>query len=110
MVFSTTRSLIALAAFATSATLFVGAGTPAFAGTPAYRLVPATAFAAADKIVARDVLWSCAGNACVANITTSRPEIVCAVAAKKIGQLSAFSANGRDFSVEELAKCNTRAK
>ncbi len=110
MTFSSSRSLIALAAFATSATLFVGTGTPAFAGSPAYRLVPVTAFAAADKIIARDVLWSCAGNACVANNATSRPAIVCAVAAKKIGQLSAFSANGKDFTADELAKCNARAK
>ena len=37
------RILIALAAIATSATLFAGSATTAFASTPGYRLVPETA-------------------------------------------------------------------
>ena len=77
------RTLIALAALATSATLFAGSATEAFAGTPGYRLVPATAFSAANTVVARDVLWKCAGEACVATKATSRPEIVCASAARE---------------------------
>jgi hypothetical protein len=104
------RTLIALAALATSATLFAGSATDAFAGTPAYRLIPATAFAAADTIVSRDVLWKCAGSSCVANKATSRPAIVCATAARSIGKLTAFTANGKDFTEEELAKCNAKAK
>ena len=55
------RTLIALAALATSASLFAGSATEAFAGTAGYRLVPATAFSAANTVVARDVLWKCAG-------------------------------------------------
>lgn len=104
------RTLIALAALATSATLFAGSATEAFAGTPGYRLVPATAFSAANTVVARDVLWKCAGEACVATKATSRPEIVCASAAREIGKISAFSANGKDFSAEQLAKCNEKAR
>ena len=75
------RTLIALAALATSASLFAGSATEAFAGTAGYRLVPATAFSAANTVVARDVLWKCAGEACVATKATSRPEIVCSSAA-----------------------------
>jgi hypothetical protein len=104
------RTLIALAAFATSASLFAGSATEAFASTPGYRLVPATAFSAANTVVARDVLWKCAGEACVATKATSRPAIVCAAAAREIGKISAFSANGKDFSAEELAKCNEKAR
>lgn len=104
------RTLIALAAITTTATLVVSSTVPAFAGQPGYRLVPATAFAAADTVVARDVLWKCAGSACVATKSTSRPEIVCATAARKIGRLSAFVANGSEFTPEQLEKCNAKAK
>lgn len=104
------RTLIALAALATSATLFTATATDAFANGPAYRLVPATAFAAADTVVARDVLWKCAGQACVATKASSRPEIVCAAAAREIGKISAFSANGKDFTPEQIAKCNEKAR
>ncbi|MFM7029208.1 MAG: CC_3452 family protein [Chakrabartia sp.] len=104
------RSLIALAALATSATLFAGTATDAFANGPAYRLVPATAFSAANSVVARDVLWKCAGDACVATKATSRPEVVCAAAVREIGKVTAFSANGKDFSAEQLEKCNAKAR
>ncbi len=104
------RTLIALAALATSATLFAGAATPAFANSPAYRLVPQAAFSGASSVVARDVLWKCAGDACVATKATSRPEVVCAAAAREIGKIAAFSANGQEFSAEQLAKCNEKAR
>jgi hypothetical protein len=104
------RTLIALAALATSTALFAGSATEAFAGTAGYRLVPATAFSAANTVVARDVLWKCAGEACVATKATSRPEIVCASAAREIGKVAAFSANGQDFTAEQLAKCNEKAR
>jgi putative methionine-R-sulfoxide reductase with GAF domain len=104
------RTLLALAAFATSATLFAGTSTEAFANSKGYRAVPATAFAAADTVVVRDVLWKCAGSSCVATKATSRPEIVCATAAREIGKLNAFSANGQEFTPEQLAKCNARAR
>jgi hypothetical protein len=104
------RPLAAIAAALMTATLFVGSTTPVFAGQPSYRLVPATAFSAADTVVVRDVLWKCAGSACVATKATSRPEIVCATAARKIGKLSAFVANGDEFTAEQLEKCNAKAK
>lgn len=104
------RTLIALAAFATSATLFASTATDALANSPAYRLVPAEAFAGANNVVARDVMWKCAGQACVATKASSRPEIVCSSAAREIGKISAFSANGKDFTPEQLAKCNEKAR
>jgi hypothetical protein len=39
-----------------------------------------------------------------------RPAIVCAAAAREIGKISAFSANGTEFTAEELAKCNEKAR
>ena len=104
------RTLIALAALATSATLFAGTATEALAGTPGYRLVPEAAFSAANTVVARDVLWKCAGQACVATKASSRPEIVCASAARELGKVTAFSANGQEFTAEQLAKCNEKAR
>lgn len=104
------RTLIALAALATSATLFAGTATEALANSPAYRLVPEKAFSAANSVVARDVLWKCAGDACVATKATSRPEVVCATAAREVGKITAFSANGKDFTAEQLAKCNEKAR
>lgn len=97
-----------LSLFAAVAVSSMGlAATPALAD--GYRLIPATAFKAADKVVVRDVLWKCEGAACVASKATSRPEVVCATAARKIGKLTAFSANGQDFTAEQLEKCNAKA-
>jgi hypothetical protein len=107
---STLRSVITIASVATSSLLLLASATPAFAGAPAYRLVPVAAISATETVVVRDVLWKCAETGCVAKAATSRPAIVCATAAREIGKISAFSANGKDFTAEELAACNTKAK
>jgi hypothetical protein len=103
------RILIALAALATSATLFAGSATTAFAATPGYRLVPETAISG-NSVVARDVLWKRSGDAWIATKATSRAEIVCSSAAREIGKISSFSANGTDFTSDQLAKCNEKAR
>jgi hypothetical protein len=108
---STVRTVVAAAALATSGLLLAASATPAFAGpAPAYRLAPVAALAAADTVVVRDVLWSCNETNCVARSATSRPAIVCATAARKIGELASFTANGKEFTAEELAACNAKAK
>ncbi len=104
------RSFVAMAAFATSGLMLAVSATPALAGAPAYRLAPVAAVAAADTVVVRDVLWKCNDSGCVAKAATSRPAIVCATAARKIGALASFTANGKEFSAEELAACNAKAK
>ncbi len=101
--------LAALSAIMLSAALIVGPTTPAFANTTGYQLVPEAA-APTDTVVVRDVLWKCAGGACTAKPASSRPEIVCASAARKIGRISAFSANGAPFAADQLEKCNAKAK
>lgn len=107
---STLRSVIAVASIATSAILMTAAATPAFAGAPAYRLAPVAALSAADTVVVRDVLWKCNDAGCTATSATSRPAIVCSTAARKIGKVASFTANGKDFTAEELADCNKKAK
>lgn len=104
------RTLIALAALATSATLFAGSATNAFAQGPAYRLVPVAASNAPSSFVARETLWKCSGDACVATKATSRAEVVCAAAVREVGKVTAFTANGQEFSAEQLEKCNAKAR
>lgn len=104
------RSLVAVAAVVASGLMLAVSTTPALAGAPAYRLAPVAAVTAADTVVVRDVLWKCNDSGCVAKAATSRPAIVCATAARKIGKLASFTANGKEFTAEELAACNAKAK
>jgi hypothetical protein len=95
----------------TSAVLIGGSADAAFAQTgAAYRLTPVAAVAAAETVVANETLWKRAGNDYVAKQSNSRPSIVCAQAAKKIGKLESFEANGQAFDAEALAKCNEKAR
>ena len=109
MAFSTYKTVSALASLAVTALSLVVSATPAYAGASAYRLVPVTA-AKASTIVARDVLWRCGADACTAGSATSRPAIVCATAVREVGAITSFTANGKDFSAEELAACNAKAR
>jgi hypothetical protein len=81
---------------------------PALAGTPHYQAEPA-ARPAAVKLVLRDMVWTCGDSGCVAGRSNSRPQIVCAVLARKIGSLRSFSSEGVAMGAEELEKCNSRA-
>jgi hypothetical protein len=101
--------LAALSAVLISAASIAVPTSPAFANATGYHLVP-EASALADTVVVRDVLWKCAGGACTAKPATSRPEIVCASVARKIGRISAFTANGTAFGADQLEKCNAKAK
>ncbi|WP_447765888.1 CC_3452 family protein [Sphingopyxis panaciterrae] len=58
------------------------------------------------RFVARDVVWICDGASCVAGRGTSRPAIMCSTLAKQAGSVSAFTANGKAFDADELARCN----
>jgi hypothetical protein len=83
---------------------------PAQAQLPAYRAVPATALASVDSVIADGVLWRCGAEGCVATNATSRPAIVCAQAARKVGKLTSFSVGSQAFDEAALAKCNAKAK
>jgi hypothetical protein len=107
---NTARTIVAIASVAASSLLLLATATPAFAGAPAYRLAPVAALSVAETIIIRDTLWNCNESGCVAKSATSRPAIVCASAARKVGKLSAFTANGKDFTADELAECNKQAK
>ena len=76
---------------------------PAVAGI--YTATPASP-SAATKVVARDIAWTYAGGTYTGRTAESRPLVLCQGLAKKVGQLNAFTADGRAFGAEELAKCN----
>ena len=77
--------------------------TPAMAGT--YTATPASP-ASDAKVVARDIAWTYAGGAYTGRTAESRPMVLCQGLAKRVGQLNAFTADGRAFSTAELARCN----
>jgi hypothetical protein len=78
------------------------------ASAPHYRAEPVST-PAETKIVLRDTLWNCRENACVGTKSSSRPAIVCAVLAKKIGPLRSFHAAGEALAPAALQACNARA-
>lgn len=96
-----------LFALAGSATLFAAA--PAIAQPGFYSLTTAAPVAEAKPVV-RGMMFNCNGASCGAGEGTSRPAIVCASAARELGRITAFSAGGKAFGDEELAKCNAKAK
>lgn len=104
------RLITAVAATAASAFL-LSAATPSYAQAGGgYRLTPAAAVSVSTVVTGDSTLWKCTDSSCVASKATSRPAIVCAQAAKKVGKLASFTANGVTFSDEDLAKCNEKAR
>jgi hypothetical protein len=106
------RILPALASLSitTSLFLFAVAGSTAQAQpSGGYQLTTVSA-TAAETIIANDTLWKCSGATCTAREATSRPAIVCAQAAKRIGKVESFTALGATFDADALAKCNIKAK
>lgn len=105
------RFLVLAAALSTSGVLLAGTATPAFAQGPSgYQLVPAAAVTSGESWVASDVVWRKVGDTFVAPKATSRASIVCAQAAKKVGKISSFTADGQSFDEAALAKCNEKAR
>lgn len=94
----------ATAAFATTAAPVRAAPTGAY-----YVATLASPLAAPRKMVEGEVLWNCAGTECSAARDTSRPAIVCARLAGKVGLLSGFATPKGAFSAEDLARCNGTA-
>ena len=87
-----------------AATAFAAA--PAAAGT--YSAKP-IAVPAANKIVGKDISWSCGANGCRGSTDTSRPLVICQDLARRTGRLESFVADGRALGAAELEKCNARA-
>lgn len=67
--------------------------------------VPAT-----ERIIARDITWSCGADACQGSTVESRPVVLCESLARVAGKVDTFLVDGRAFSEAELTKCNGFAK
>ncbi len=80
---------------------------PAFAGS--YSAKPASA-PAAGKIIGKDISWTCSADGCRGSTEASRPVIICEDLAKRAGRIESFTADGKELSAEQLAKCNSAAK
>jgi len=82
------------------------AAAPAVAST--YSAKPLSA-PSHNRIVGKDISWSCNGGTCQGSTETSRPLIICQDLARRTGRLESFAADGHALSAAELDKCNSRA-
>ena len=97
-------------AAAVAASLMLVAAVPAAAQGGAYYSATAAGKLKKASFVTRSTIWKCDDTVCVANKAPDRDVTVCAMAAQRAGELSAFTANGTAFDAEALAKCNASAK
>ena len=82
---------------------------PAAAGAATYSATP-IAPVPAKRIVARDIVWTCAPAACQGATAESRPVVLCQGLAKQAGRIARFTVDGRALPVAELDKCNKSAR
>ena len=85
---------------------FAFLSSTAFAGH--YRVQPADP-AVDGRFVVKELIWTCGASACSAAKSNSRPAVVCAALARKIGALASFTVSGKPLEAGELEKCNARA-
>ncbi len=105
-----TRQLLStLFAAIFAAVAFAAAAGPAMASQVHFRAQP-IAPAAEARLVVRDTIFRCGDSGCAAARGSTRPEIICSVLAREVGQLASFSAGGRSFDADALEVCNRRAR
>ncbi|HEY1605346.1 MAG TPA: hypothetical protein VGF77_07080 [Allosphingosinicella sp.] len=88
--------------------LLAFSAAPAFAAGNPYR-AELSRPASAERFVAGDLVWNCAGISCAATQAASRPATDCAALADKVGALRGFAVAGRPLASDALEKCNARA-
>lgn len=76
---------------------------------PYYVATPSAAPAQATLITS-GTLWKWRDTAFTANKGPQREAIMCEMVAQHAGKLTAFSAGGKAFDADALAKCNGHAK
>ena len=82
------------------------AAAPAAASTYSATLAAPTN----QRIIARDIVWTCNTGACQGATEESRPAVICQSLARSAGKIGRFLADGRAFTAAELDKCNAAAK
>jgi hypothetical protein len=96
------RSFLAFAALVAAA--------PAQAASPHYSAELAQARPAAERMVANDIAWRCAGAGCVAGRSASRPLTDCMALARQAGALKNFAVESTPLPPDQLEKCNAAAR
>lgn len=74
-----------------------------------YVATPVAKPAATTSVITNSTLWTWQDTAFIANHAPERPNILCELVVKRVGALTSFSAGGKAFDAEALAKCNARA-
>lgn len=94
----------------TCSLLLIGTASTSHAAQGAgYVATPAKASAKSSFIV-RDRLWKCdTTGACVGPRSTGNQNTACALAAQRLGTLTAFHVEGQPFDEAALARCNEKA-
>jgi len=72
----------------------------------AYYIATLAEPAGEDSAVAGGVAWACKDTMCVANKGQSRPMRICRGLAREFGEVTSFSAKGKELAADKLAKCN----
>ncbi len=94
------RALLALSSLALLA-------TPALSAT--YSAHIAT-HPESERIITRDIAWTCGADGCVGSTANSRPLVLCQLLAKKTGRIDVFAVDGRPIAAAELERCNAAAR
>ena len=80
------------------------------ADTGPYYVATPIAAPAQDTLITSGTLWKWHEPAFTANKGPQREAIMCEMVVRHAGKLTAFSAGGKAFEPDALAKCNSRAK
>ena len=91
-----------------SAALLAASGAPAQTVRGYYVATPA-AQSAKTQLMTHATPWRLQGASFVAAQAPERDLVLCQLVAKDVGQLSSFSAGGKAFDADQLAKCNAKA-
>ncbi|MCX7284107.1 MAG: hypothetical protein NTX28_08680 [Novosphingobium sp.] len=106
---SVARQLLpAVLALAGTVASFAMTAAPVRAATngPFYSATLTRPMDGTQKLVQKGVLWKCEGTDCSAPRDTSRPVIVCARLAQKVGPVARFATPQGELAAEDLARCN----
>jgi hypothetical protein len=104
------RFLPLAASLLASVTLFGAVAVPSASAqvSPTYLMVLASP--TDGRFIAGDTQWRCGAEGCVGGSSKSRPAIVCAQAARKLGKVASFTVKGEAIATDDLESCNKRAK
>jgi hypothetical protein len=78
-------------------------------GAAGFYVATPVAKPAASSVITNSTLWTWQDTAFTANHAPERPNILCELVVKRVGALTSFSAGGKAFDADALAKCNARA-